>query len=109
MKKFHHAGAWAIEGSGEVPDEKFNVNGGAIALGHPVGSTGARLVVTLMHELGQEEGPLRPGHPVHRRRPGRRLCRDRKSVAEENGPWETIRGSLSRSRTRRPMWVSALR
>jgi len=31
--------------------EKVNVNGGAIALGHPVGSTGTRLVVTLMHEM----------------------------------------------------------
>jgi acetyl-CoA C-acetyltransferase len=36
---------------GEIPDEKFNVNGGAIALGHPVGSTGSRLIVTLAHEL----------------------------------------------------------
>ena len=36
---------------GEIPEEKLNVNGGAIALGHPVGSTGSRLVVTLMHEL----------------------------------------------------------
>lgn len=36
---------------GEIPAEKLNVNGGAIALGHPVGSTGSRLVVTLMHEL----------------------------------------------------------
>ncbi len=36
---------------GDIPDEKFNVNGGAIALGHPVGSTGSRLVVTLAHEL----------------------------------------------------------
>ncbi|MCP4914093.1 MAG: thiolase family protein [Oligoflexia bacterium] len=38
---------------GEIPDEKFNVNGGAIALGHPVGSTGSRLVVTLAHELAK--------------------------------------------------------
>lgn len=36
---------------GEIPDEKFNVNGGGIALGHPVGSTGSRLVVSLAHEL----------------------------------------------------------
>ena len=35
----------------EIPREKLNVNGGAIALGHPVGSTGSRLVVTLSHEL----------------------------------------------------------
>jgi acetyl-CoA C-acetyltransferase len=31
--------------------EKVNVNGGAIALGHPVGATGTRIVITLMHEL----------------------------------------------------------
>ncbi|PSP75680.1 acetyl-CoA C-acyltransferase [Halobacteriales archaeon QS_1_68_20] len=34
-----------------VPDEKFNVNGGAIAIGHPLGASGARLPVTLIHEL----------------------------------------------------------
>lgn len=36
---------------GEIPLEKLNVNGGAIALGHPVGSSGSRIVVTLAHEL----------------------------------------------------------
>lgn len=36
---------------GEIPAEKLNVNGGAIALGHPVGSTGSRLIVTMAHEL----------------------------------------------------------
>ncbi|ATH07995.1 acetyl-CoA acyltransferase [Halobacteriovorax marinus] len=39
------------EALGEIPSDKLNVNGGAIALGHPVGSTGSRLIVTLMHEL----------------------------------------------------------
>ena len=39
------------EALGEIPMEKLNVNGGAIAIGHPVGSTGSRLVVTLAHEL----------------------------------------------------------
>jgi acetyl-CoA C-acetyltransferase len=34
-----------------VPPEKLNVNGGAIALGHPVGASGARVVVTLIHAL----------------------------------------------------------
>lgn len=34
-----------------VPREKLNVNGGACALGHPIGATGARLVVTLIHAL----------------------------------------------------------
>ena len=36
---------------GAVPREKLNVNGGAIALGHPVGATGARLVLTSLKEL----------------------------------------------------------
>jgi acetyl-CoA C-acetyltransferase/acetyl-CoA acyltransferase len=36
---------------GEIPSEKLNVNGGAIALGHPVGATGARLVLTSLKEL----------------------------------------------------------
>jgi acetyl-CoA acyltransferase len=34
-----------------VPDEKLNVNGGAIALGHPLGCTGAKLTATLLYEL----------------------------------------------------------
>jgi acetyl-CoA C-acetyltransferase/acetyl-CoA acyltransferase len=36
---------------GEIPTEKLNVNGGAIALGHPVGATGARLVLSSLKEL----------------------------------------------------------
>ncbi|MFA5908347.1 MAG: acetyl-CoA C-acyltransferase [Vicinamibacterales bacterium] len=42
-----------------IPAEKLNVNGGAIALGHPIGCTGARIIVTLLHELmrrGQKRG-----------------------------------------------------
>jgi acetyl-CoA C-acetyltransferase len=34
-----------------IPDDKLNVHGGAIALGHPIGATGARIVVTLIHAL----------------------------------------------------------
>jgi acetyl-CoA C-acetyltransferase len=38
------------------PDEdRVNVNGGAIALGHPVGSTGARLLTTALHELERRD------------------------------------------------------
>jgi acetyl-CoA C-acetyltransferase len=36
-----------------LPAERLNVNGGAIALGHPIGATGARLVVTLLHEMAR--------------------------------------------------------
>ena len=39
------------------PDmEKVNVNGGAIALGHPVGATGSRLITTVLHELERRDG-----------------------------------------------------
>jgi len=38
--------------------EKVNVNGGAIALGHPVGSTGSRLITTALHELERRDGNL---------------------------------------------------
>jgi acetyl-CoA C-acetyltransferase len=34
-----------------IPEEKLNVNGGAIALGHPIGCTGARILVTLLYEM----------------------------------------------------------
>jgi len=35
----------------KIPKEKVNVNGGAIALGHPIGASGARIIVTLLHEM----------------------------------------------------------
>ncbi|WP_223593268.1 thiolase family protein [Neobacillus bataviensis] len=38
-----------------LPDEIINVNGGAIALGHPIGCSGARIVVTLLHELRRQK------------------------------------------------------
>jgi acetyl-CoA C-acetyltransferase len=46
--------AWAKE-TGADPD-KVNVNGGAIALGHPLGATGARLMTTLLAELERTGG-----------------------------------------------------
>ena len=39
-----------------IDEERVNVNGGAIAIGHPLGMSGARLVVTLLHELRRREG-----------------------------------------------------
>lgn len=41
---------------GEIPEEKLNPHGGAIALGHPVGATGARLVYTALHQLKKSGG-----------------------------------------------------
>ena len=52
MKSKELCQRWDIDQAlGEVDMDKLNVNGGAIALGHPVGSTGSRLIVTLAHEL----------------------------------------------------------
>ncbi|MGZ4337048.1 MAG: thiolase family protein [Gaiellaceae bacterium] len=41
-----------------LDEEKVNVNGGAIAMGHPLGMSGARLVVSLLHELRRRQGRL---------------------------------------------------
>ena len=40
----------------KIPQEKVNVNGGAIALGHPIGASGARIVVSLLNELKKMNG-----------------------------------------------------
>lgn len=40
-----------IEGVGKINPDIINVNGGAIALGHPIGCSGARIIVTLLHEM----------------------------------------------------------
>ena len=39
-----------------IPAEKLNVNGGAVAIGHPIGMTGARLILTALHELKRRGG-----------------------------------------------------
>ena len=39
-----------------VPDEKFNVHGGAVAIGHPLGATGARILMTLVNGLQRNGG-----------------------------------------------------
>jgi hypothetical protein len=56
-----------------LPDDgaHVNPNGGAIALGHPLGASGARLVLDGPAPPGSHRRPARPRHPVHRRRPGR--------------------------------------
>ena len=46
--------AWQKETGADL--DKVNVNGGAIALGHPLGATGARLMTTLLHELERTGG-----------------------------------------------------
>jgi acetyl-CoA C-acetyltransferase len=41
-----------------LDEEKVNVNGGAVALGHPIGASGARIILTLMHELKRRGGGI---------------------------------------------------
>jgi len=36
-----------------VPHDRFNVNGGAVALGHPIGASGARILTTLLYAMGE--------------------------------------------------------
>ena len=38
-----------------IQEEKVNVNGGAIALGHPIGASGTRILVTLIHEMIKQD------------------------------------------------------
>lgn len=44
----------AVKDNLKIPDEKLNIYGGAVAIGHPIGASGARLVTSLVHELHQE-------------------------------------------------------
>ena len=62
-----------------LPDDAphVNPNGGAIALGHPLGMSGARLVTTAMYELAPPGRALRALHDVHRRGPGHRAIIER--------------------------------
>ncbi len=46
--------SWAIELKADI--DKLNVNGGAMALGHPLGASGAKLMTTLLHELERTKG-----------------------------------------------------
>jgi len=39
----------------ELDPARVNVNGGAIALGHPIGASGARVLVTLLHEMSRRQ------------------------------------------------------
>ena len=52
--------------------EKVNVNGGAISLGHPIGASGCRVLVTLIHAVQRRGRTQGSGYFVHRRRPGSR-------------------------------------
>jgi acetyl-CoA acyltransferase len=44
------------EAIGEIPDDKFNLYGGSISIGHPFGATGARQITTMANELARRDG-----------------------------------------------------
>jgi len=41
-----------------IPEDRLNVNGGAIALGHPIGASGTRVLVTLLHEMAKRDAQI---------------------------------------------------
>ena len=51
-----------------IDEEKVNTRGGAIAIGHPLGASGARIATTLLHRMRDRGRTVRPGDDV--RRPG---------------------------------------
>jgi acetyl-CoA C-acetyltransferase len=59
--EINEAFAAVVLASGKIANldpEKINVNGGAVALGHPIGASGARIIITLMHELKRRGGGI---------------------------------------------------
>ncbi len=79
-----------------IDEDKVNVNGGAIALGHPIGASGGRIIGALVHELQPPRRRPRLRRDLLRRRPGRRDP-DRGLAADRAG-----RGSRPWRRTCRP-------
>ena len=56
--KLFAAQAIAVRNATGFPEDKLNVNGGAIALGHPIGASGARILVTLLYEMQKRDARL---------------------------------------------------
>ncbi len=65
------AQACAVNKELGIDPAKVNVNGGAIAIGHPIGASGCRILVTLLHEMQRRDAKEGPGRVVHWRRHGR--------------------------------------
>ncbi len=52
--------------------DRLNVNGGGISVGHPIGMSGARIILSLAYEMRARDAVAGPGHALHLRRPGAR-------------------------------------
>ena len=87
---------------------QVNVNGGAIALGHPIGMSGARLVLHLALELQPPRRRHRCGRAVRRRRPGRRAdpARARRREPAGRGPTQATPAAGGSGRPTSRTWSS---
>ena len=93
---FASQGIACLRQLGVKDDADFvNPHGGAIALGHPLGMSGARLALTAVHGMEKRGRQACARHHVRRRRPGRR-GRDREA---ELTPYAVIRASAERSQS----------
>jgi acetyl-CoA acetyltransferase len=68
------AQACAVNKALDIDPAKVNVNGGAIAIGHPIGASGCRILVTLLHEMQRRDAKKGLACAVHRRWHGRFPC-----------------------------------
>ena len=88
---------------------KVNVNGGAIAIGHPIGASGARVLTTLLYEMQQARRQEGPRDALHRRRHGHRHVRGaRLSTRMERArqsPWPMRHALRRRQRACRHSWL----
>ncbi|MEI9984357.1 MAG: hypothetical protein WDN69_14800 [Aliidongia sp.] len=69
----------------EIPHDKINVNGGAIAMGHPLGATGAMILGTLLDEMERRDLETGPRRALRRRRHGH-CDHHRAAVARKPSP-----------------------
>jgi acetyl-CoA acetyltransferase len=81
-------------------DPRVNPNGGAIALGHPLGASGARLATTAVNQLHKTGGPLRAVHDVHRRGAGDRAGSRARVVSGRTGPGAALPARPRRASSR---------
>ena len=70
----------------KLDPDLVNVNGGAIAIGHPLGCSGARITTTLLHELRRRGAAAGRRDHVHRRRPGHRHAVGGRLAMHRAGP-----------------------
>ena len=68
------AQALAVQKELEIPEDIFNINGGAIAVGHPLAASGTRITMHALYSAQTDEETLRSGLRLHRRRSGNCAC-----------------------------------